>query len=126
MPMRLRRLLGPLAAVWIACQLCFLVGGPIALVARVADEEPECTCTHGDHAMCPMHHRSSGLPQGWCAIGCDEGAEAGVLASVTGAPGILHSTPRVVDPPSTTTLGEVTSTTAIARPSPPDPPPPRV
>ena len=30
--MRLRRLLGPLAAVWIACQLCFLVGGPIALV----------------------------------------------------------------------------------------------
>ena len=90
--MRLRRLLGPLAAVWIACQLCFLVGGPIALVARVADEEPECTCTHGDHAMCPMHHRSSGLPQDRAHL-VDEGARFEGLddhRARTGGPVPLH------------------------------------
>ena len=123
--MPLRRLLGPLAAVWLVFQLSVLVGGPVALAASVGDEEPECTCTHGDHAMCPMHHRSSGLPAGWCAIGCDDG-DAALLASVTGGLGVLQLAPRVVDPPSASPLQPAVLATAFTRPSPPEPPPPRV
>ncbi len=55
---RIRRALGRIAIAWCLCQLAGLTAAPAILLALGADAL-ECSCVHGDHALCPMHHPRS-------------------------------------------------------------------
>ena len=121
-----RALLGPLAAVWLLCHATTLAAVPVVLWVAAADAEPViCTCIHGDHAICPMHHKRSSRPA-LCAM--QDAGGGGGAAVLTPVPGPLGVIPLIVDfalpdraaPPP----GANTSTTSL-RPVPPDPPPPR-
>ena len=55
---RLRRALGRIAVAWLLCQAATLTLVPAALSSgAVGVHALECTCSHGDHAVCPMHHK---------------------------------------------------------------------
>jgi len=55
---RVRRIAGPVAAIWLLVQTAALVVMPAVFYA--ASTAPlECTCVHdGNHRDCPMHHAS--------------------------------------------------------------------
>jgi hypothetical protein len=84
----------------------------------------ECTCGHGDHATCPMHHRR---PAGSkrCTMNSATNVATVVLASLFGPLGEPAATAKtgiaLVTPSVTVAPAEATTTRAI----PPDPPPPR-
>src|SRR5438046_7006390 len=50
-----RRVLGRLALASLLTQALTLTAVPAALLTN-AGSAVECTCSHGDHAFCPMHH----------------------------------------------------------------------
>ena len=54
---RLRRVLHRVAVTWLLCQAATLTLAPAALLFGSTEQVLECTCTHGDHAICPMHHK---------------------------------------------------------------------
>ena len=55
-----RRVLGPIAAVWLVCHGATLTLVPALLWFRSRDANAaECTCAHGAEATCPMHHRTA-------------------------------------------------------------------
>ena len=56
---RIRRALGRIAVAWCLSQLAGMTIAPTILLAWGADAL-ECTCDHGDHALCPMHHPRNG------------------------------------------------------------------
>ena len=121
---RLRRSLGPIAAVWLVCQTSIVVMVPAVFWAASAEELLECTCTHGDHAMCPMHHKPApGSPI--CLMRSANDSGTAVLTALFGAAGVLPAASSVAAPVPIYVLipGEPAATSL--RPAPPDPPPPR-
>ena len=62
----IRRALRRVALASLLSQVALLAGVPVLIVHAEADSL-ECTCTHGDHAMCPMHHRTF-TGKGRCAM----------------------------------------------------------
>ena len=78
---RIRRALGRVAVAWCLCQIAGMTVAPTILLAWGA-EALECTCAHGDHALCPMHHPRTGTRT--CAL-----ATAGSAGDLPGAlPGL--------------------------------------
>jgi hypothetical protein len=122
---RRRRALGPLAAAWLLCQL-----GMVALVpaASATGSVPvvalECTCSHGDHATCPMHHKSAAGPER-CAMRSADDSATGVLISLFGPLGLIPVRSGVLTPAPSTAVALAPQTTIALRDAPPDPPPPR-
>jgi hypothetical protein len=54
-----RRIIGPVAAIWLLVQTATLVVMPVVFYAASATAPLECTCAHdGNHRDCPMHHAS--------------------------------------------------------------------
>src|SRR3954471_636592 len=83
-----RRVLGRVALACLFGQLATSAVVPAVLIA-LSESSLECTCSHGDHAMCPMHHRSSGTR---CAMrGAPDLAEC-VVAALFGFTGVMPST----------------------------------
>ena len=121
---RLRRALGPLAAVWLACQAATLTLGSAALwIAEVNVVEVECTCA-GDHGICPMHHKSKdGVKV--CLLQSADDNEAGVLTSLLGHVGLVAVLVHVFIPIPLVASVPIDTTAETLRPAPPDPPPPR-
>jgi hypothetical protein len=117
---RLRRALGPLIGVWLVCQ----AGSAAATWLPAFDD---CECPHGDGAVCPMHHSSSGTSQQkkTCSMRGVDASATVALASLLApagpapAPAIVAST-SIVSP----TRSSDRSADSL-RPVPPDPPPPR-
>jgi hypothetical protein len=120
-----RALLGPLAAAWLLCHATTLGAVPVLLWAAAADAEPiVCTCMHGDHEVCPMHHTRGARP-GVCAM---QDASGGGTALMTPLPGPLGIVPPVADWAAPDLAAPRVTANAVAaslRPVPPDPPPPR-
>jgi hypothetical protein len=88
--------------VWLSCQAGLLAMVPVVLWAGIADELPECTCTHGDHAMCPMHHkqvRGSTI----CLMRSADSSNGALLRSIVSFVGVLASPTPVMIPPSALT-----------------------
>ena len=114
---RLRRVLGPLVAIWLLCQAG---GTAYAWVAAVDD----CGCPHDAGGMCPMHN--SGAKRGTtCAMRAADSSAALTMASLLGTvgpiPEVAASSPVLI-----AVRTEVLDSTAVGlRPVPPDPPPPR-
>lgn len=120
---RLRRILRPVVVTWLLCQAATLSLAPIAFSTGTV-ELLECTCTHGDHAVCPMHHRPAPDSTLCLMQSADENREA-VFGPLVGAVGLLPTKTEVAAPAVERPLISLETTTAFLRPAPPDPPPPR-
>ena len=114
---RLRRILGPLVAVWLLCQ-----AGSVAAIWLPAFDD--CACPHGDGAVCPMHHGASSRGKPCSMRGVDSSAAA-PLASLLAPAGPVPDSAGVTVI-SIDTLAPTADRSADGlRPVPPDPPPPR-
>jgi hypothetical protein len=114
---RLRRVLGPIVAVWLLCQ----AGGAVSAWIAAVDD---CGCPHDASGMCPMHN--SGAKRGkTCAMRAADSSAALTIASLLGPvapmPAPSASVPVIVAGRAFV----VDSTADGLRPVPPDPPPPR-
>jgi hypothetical protein len=89
----LRRLIGPFTAVWL---LVHIGGVAVESAAWAVADDLECTCAHGDHAICPMHHRPA-LRHGRCAMRATDTGELAV-SSLLIAPAIVTAGTGTVSP----------------------------
>jgi hypothetical protein len=124
--MRLRRVLAPVAAIWLLCQAGTVAFVPVALFLDAADSHAdECTCGHGLGAICPMHHKPTG-DSAECAMRAANGPAAAVLTSLVGMIGLAVEPGCSILPATASTYrGAAVVHLAGRRPVPPDPPPPR-
>src|SRR5215470_8310805 len=116
---RVRRALGLLTASWLVTQAALLISPSIALLAAAHEETAaECTCAHGDHAICPMHHRPA---QGTriCLIGSVDDALA-TLGSLFQAAGLMPSMTSASQPAAIPTASIDSASTITFRSAPPD------
>lgn len=122
-----RRLLAPVTAVWLFCQVGTVASVPLALWISAADPHAEeCTCGHGVGAMCPMHHKPTGRSAP-CAMQAANDSGAAVLTTLAGMAGlVLEPAPalRPADPSKHSLPADVHI--VGEHPVPPDPPPPRI
>jgi hypothetical protein len=121
---RLRHLLAPIAFVWLTSQAGLLAAMPIALWAGTAEELLECRCAHGDHAICPMHHKPARGSR-ICVMQTADQSGAALLASIVNVAGVLPSPAQPIVPPQVRPVDDLITTVSSRRPVPPDPPPPR-
>jgi hypothetical protein len=123
---QLRRLLAPVAAIWLFCQVGAVALVPVALWITAADRHAaECTCSHGADAMCPMHHKPIG-GSAPCAMQAANNSGTAVLTMVAGTAGLITQPPHSIQPPTGTDYQRALDVhVAGERPIPPDPPPPR-
>jgi hypothetical protein len=120
---RLRRALHRIAVTFLLCQAATLTLAPTLLWFGSTEELLECTCLHGDHAICPMHHKPVPGSKICLMRGAHDSSVAvfswlshlGVVPTPTGAP-VAERPPvsRPIDFPAPS-----------LRPAPPDLPPPR-
>src|SRR3954467_12157043 len=104
---RLRRALAPLAAIWLVCQLGAAALVQLTLSASAGQERAAaCTCGHGAHAMCPMHHRASG-PDRTCSMQPVNTMPTAVLSALVGLPGFV--------PGATSSLGAPDASTHVGK-----------
>lgn len=122
----LRRVLTPLTAVLLICQAGTVALAPVALSVTASDPHAAaCECGHGPGAMCPMHHKPGGRPEG-CAMQAASSPAAAVLTILSGTTGLLTERTYSIPAPVTTALPQTADVHfAGERPVPPDPPPPR-
>ena len=125
---RLHRVLAPLAAMWLSCQVGTIVLAPVSVWVSAADPDAaECTCGHGADAMCPMHHhKPAGNPDSHCSMLAANVAGTAVLTTIAGVAGLIpEPAPSLVAPVSSTSVTPAGVDIRGERPVPPDPPPPR-
>jgi hypothetical protein len=116
---RVRRLIGPIAALWLILQVA---GTSVVSIEAITLDESECTCLHGEHAMCPMHHK---LPAGRCAMRPSADTGAAVLASVLIAPALMPAVSCSSPSLQATRVAPLDNARLALTPTHPDPPPPR-
>ena len=124
----LRRVLAPVTALWLFCQIGTVALVPVALwVGAAGRHAAECTCGHGEDAKCPMHrHKPAGDPNSHCSMQASNEAGAGALTTIVSVAGLLpESTPSLVAPLPSTNVSPTDVDVRGERPVPPDPPPPR-
>src|SRR5260221_499599 len=126
---RLRRMLRSATAFCFCCQIIGLTASPIALCLEMsyASAGLECTCGHGDHAMCPMHHPAPAKPRSKSDCSCRSTADpnAAVLVGLVGSPAVM---PERIDFDTQLSMSVVLSVSFQHLLSPivgPDGPPPR-
>ena len=119
---RLRSALAPIAATWLICKTSMFVATPAVFSAAVA--LLECTCSHGDHATCPMHHKAApGSKICLMRSANDDGAAA--LGPLFGALGLPSALPLISAPIPIDIIVRPDHTALALYPSAPEPPPPR-
>lgn len=120
----LRRVLAPVAAIWLFCQVGTVALGPAALWITADPHGVECTCGHGLGAICPMHHKPADEPTP-CGMKAANTGTA-VLTTLIGTAGPVAEPTRSIQPPIPSIhLRTADVHLAGGRPVPPDPPPPR-
>jgi hypothetical protein len=120
----LRGAIGRVGIVWLLCQVATLTMAPTILWLGSSVELLECTCAHGDHAICPMHHRAAPGSK-LCVMGSAQSSGAAVLTSLFGGVGPVPTRAVAVPPEPRRVIAIPEATAASLRPAPPDPPPPR-
>ena len=119
-----RRLLGRIAVSWLLAHVGAIALSPVVLLVATAATPVECTCAHGDHALCPMHHAPKPGSRN-CVI--QASGESGLAALGPLFSGVgLPVTPTTLLPLETYDLARRAGSSFTAlRPVPPNPPPPR-
>jgi hypothetical protein len=123
-----RRLLGSFVAAWLTCQTAALGLTPNLVVwFGVTDVSlMVCTCGHGADATCPMHHHGTANGSRRCVMRSMNDHGTAVLASVFGLLGFLTAHAQDTMLTSSERAISIEPSIGIDRPTPPDPPPPRV
>jgi hypothetical protein len=119
---RVRRVLGPIAALWLACQAATLTLVPV--LGWQSTGAAACTCTHGADAMCPMHHKTAAGTT-VCTLQSATTSPAAALNALFGAVGVVPISHGATIPAPAVRRVRLAPSIATARPAPPDPPPPR-
>jgi len=122
---RLRRALGPIVAVWLSCHLGQLGIAPVVFWTDHGDGVVECTCAHGEHAVCPMHHKSK-PGSTICYMQSTSSEDTVLVSSVLTVLGLPAVAPELLGPPSWRGSQWLADFFVSPRPVAPDPPPPRV
>jgi hypothetical protein len=120
-----RRLLGRHIVAWLLCQTAMLVLEPVAFAMAPAGSERECTCAHGEHAICPMHHPLPEDPT-HCRLSSAAGHDTAALATALAVAGVVPASAPIASLPRTPVRATLTVAPALRRTATPDPPPPRV
>ena len=122
----LRRVLAPLTALWLLCQVGSLALVPAMLRSnRATAHATECTCGHGDGLMCAMHHHQPAGPVR-CSMQAVDQSGTAVLTALAGVAGFIAQPAGAIHPPVFVAHRPTADALAIGqRPVPPDPPPPR-
>lgn len=121
---RIREALVLLTALWLVMQAALLISPSIVPLAAAHEETAaECTCSHGEHAICPMHHRPAPGTR-ICLIGSADDTLA-TLGSLFQASGLMPAITSAPVPAAITTTSIDSTSTMTFRSVPPDPPPPR-
>jgi hypothetical protein len=111
-------------AVWLVMQAALLASPSVVLLAAAHEETgAECTCAHGDHAICPMHHRPAPGTR-ICLIGSADDTLA-TLGSLFQPAGLMPSITSAVPLEPIPTASVESTFTITCRSAPPDSPPPR-
>ena len=119
-----RRARAFLASVWLLMQAALLIAPSVVLLTTSHVEAAEaCTCTHGEHAICPMHHRPAPGTK-ICLIGSAVDTLA-TLGSLFQAAGLVPSITSAPAPAAILTASIDSTSTITFRSVPPDSPPPR-
>jgi hypothetical protein len=76
---------------WLIVQLCSLVSVPLVLcgAAQNLGAAAECTCSHDDGGMCPMHHTTKTSKSKSCSCRSSNDPLSGIVASLVGDAAIL-------------------------------------
>jgi len=118
-----RRAIGSIAIAWLLFQGATLALVPVALWSGVDASAMECTCSHGDHAICPMHHKPApGSKLCLLGNGSDDGVPVLTWLSVV-AP--LPARLQAATPEPQPFHRSLDAPAPSLRPARPDPPPPR-
>ena len=122
---QLRRVLAPMTALWLFCQIGTVVLFPVVLWTTSADPEvADCTCVHGPDMVCPMHQKPA-RDSSACGMQAAHTDDA-VLSTLAGAAGVVPESISPIGPADAMKRVEPASVRiASLRPVPPDPPPPR-
>ena len=121
---RLRRALGPIASAWLLCQAATLAIVPTIFWDTSVQALLECTCAHGDHTICPMHHAPP-RDSKRCRLVPSHDTDTGLLTPLlSGIALIPHVQPLLASGVKSPLLA-ITRDVVLVRPSSPDPPPPR-
>jgi hypothetical protein len=118
--LRVRPILGPIAAVWLVCQAATLTLVPVLIDASLA----ACTCANGADAACPMHHGAAAGSK-MCLVQSIATSATATLNSLVGILGVVPPRPPASALPPTASVVSPASSTTTERRSPPDSPPPR-
>ena len=121
---RLRRALGRIAVACLLYQVTALTLASATVWVGAADELLECTCTHGDHAICPMHHRPAPGAKRCLMQSSDDSGTTGLISMFT-AVGLVPVPAPTDAPPANARIVRIERWSPPLRPAPPDPPPPR-
>jgi hypothetical protein len=113
-----------LTSLWLVMQAALLISSSVVLLTASHEETAtECTCMHGEHAICPMHHRPTPGSK-ICLIGSTDDTLA-TLGSLFQAVGLMPSVTSA-PAPAVIAAASISLTSSITvRSVPPDPPPPR-
>lgn len=117
---RARHALGPIAAVWLACQAATLTLVPTLIDIDLA----ECQCPIGADASCPMHHGPAAGSRVCVMHGLTTG-DVSMLNSLLGLAGFLPAPTVAIVQMTAEPLIRFERSLATWRTAPPDPPPPR-
>jgi hypothetical protein len=121
----LRRVLCPLALLWLICQTATLtVALPAFRMQSTSTNEVVCTCSHGGDGTCPMHHKTSAGSKLCLTHSADDSGTL-VLRSLLGGVGLIPARTAATAPDWMGTQPVMDFSAATGRPLPPDPPPPR-
>jgi hypothetical protein len=125
--LHLRRVLVPLTALWLLCQLGTVALVPVVLRgAPAAAHGAECTCGHGDGLTCPMHHHQPAGRSTPCSMQAVDHFGSAVLTALSGIAGFIAQPARSIHPAASVDHAHAIDGGLNAqRPVPPDPPPPR-
>jgi hypothetical protein len=88
---RIRRQLVRVASGWLVLQLATVSSVPVVLCAGIssAAADVECTCSHGDGAVCPMHHATPERDSNACSCRSTTDDGLAILASLFGETAVL-------------------------------------
>ena len=120
----LRRTLGPIAAMWLSVQLGLALVPAFIFSAGQAQARLECTCAHGDHSACPMHHEAAAGAT-VCLMRSAENSGTALVRSIFTFVAVLAAPAPNFVPQPDTSVDQAPVRTSSRRPAPPDPPPPR-
>src|SRR4051812_32545838 len=120
---RFRSALARVAIVLLVCQSTSLAAVPMAMWSE-ATAALECTCGHGAHAMCPLHHRAT-ADSHRCAMRALADADSVLIVSLLGPTGPMPASSTFTGPPRRGVIVTLDVDDAGLRDAPPDPPPPR-